>query len=240
MDGDMKRLVLAILAGAALYSAFWVWSARDLREQVEAAMAGMRAEGMGIEYEALALRGFPSRLDLTFEGLTVTAPDGLRIETPLVQALQTVWQRDRWIVVLPSQITLTGTTPDPVTLWPDGLRASLGTELVLEADALRLGSGATDLTAGPVLLAVRPEDDGAYRLFLRATALRATPGPDAAELVLDGTLTFARALALPAILPLPELMATEITTLNEPGTATLAEALRPAFPGLAGFLDQRQ
>lgn len=239
MDTAMKRLVLAILAAAALYSAFWVWSARDLRRQVSERLETLRAAGVEVTYDRLSLRGFPSRLDLGFEGLAVAGPDGLRIESPLVQALQTVWQRDRWILVLPTPVAVSGPGRVTTTIRPEAMRASLGRELVLEATSVRLDSGETMLSSGPLLLAVRPESGGAARLFLRATDLASrTQAPS--ELVFDGLLTFAEPIAWPALLPLPELEATEVTTLTYADTSALADALRPAFPDLAAALDQRQ
>ena len=239
----MKRLVVGILAAAAAYSAFWVWSARDVRGQVDRTVAEMRAAGIEVEYDRMKLRGFPSRLDLTLEGVSVTSPDGLRIEAALVQGLQTVWQRKQWILVFPSRIDVTQAGGD-VTIQPDRMRASLGLELVLEADAVRIESGAARVSAGPVLLAARPQDGGSYRTFLRASALTAgdtaqeTDTPP--ELVFDGTLTFAHAFGLPDLLPLPALLDIETVTLGYARLTELADALRPTFPGVAAFLDQRQ
>ncbi|ACJ01428.1 DUF2125 domain-containing protein [Rhodospirillum centenum] len=71
-------VVLAFILLVVLsYTAWWASAASALRGQVERWIAERRAEGAEIAYDALAVGGYPLRLAVTAEALSLRRADGL-------------------------------------------------------------------------------------------------------------------------------------------------------------------
>ncbi|MEC9102250.1 MAG: DUF2125 domain-containing protein [Pseudomonadota bacterium] len=231
----MKRLLIVVLAAAALWSAYWLVGAQSSRSAFTTWFEDRRAEGWVAEYDDFALRGFPNRFDATWEGLSLADPDsGLAFDLPIFQLLALSYRPTHVIAVGPHAIGI-ATPADKFTLASDQLRASLrltpdaALELeraVLEGDNLLL-SGAESAGLSHLNLAAERLGDATYRTGINAKGL--TPPmallqevlgtdalPDRMEsLTLDATVTFDRPWDITAIetaRPQPQII--DLTTLD--------------------------
>ncbi len=57
----MKRLLVIILVGAALWAGYWYVAAQGARAGFEAWFETRRAEGWQADYASLETKGFPNR-----------------------------------------------------------------------------------------------------------------------------------------------------------------------------------
>ena len=205
----MKRLFVAILVAAALYSGVWVWTSRATLERHDALVEMARDQGWTISWQDRQLRGYPSRIDVTYIAPVVETPSGQRWEAELAQVFQLVYRpRDAVGYIAPaSRITLDGQTWE---MQAEGLRASFHPRRAGNAglwpDPVTVESGPVTLTpdrgGAPVtwaggLFATRRTDTGTD-LYLRLDDLALDGGaPSDLELTLarresgegDGRLT---------------------------------------------------
>jgi hypothetical protein len=101
----MVRLLLIVtVAFAAVWAGWWVVGSRAKSLLIESWAEEMRAEGWRIAWEERRLRGFPSRFDTTFEGLSLADPAGAYgWEAPLLQLLSLSYRPDSVIAVFPDE-----------------------------------------------------------------------------------------------------------------------------------------
>jgi hypothetical protein len=174
----VKRLLILVLAAALGWSAFWVWQARGLRAETASWFEDRRAEGWAASFEALSLRGFPNRLDLTVEGLRLADPETRIVwEAPFVQILRLVYDPGHVILAFADNQTI-AVAGRRHALSSDGLRASIVTRdgriarANLEADVLNVeGPDRALALAGLAGALQRVEGlQRAYRLGLSAEA----------------------------------------------------------------------
>lgn len=169
----MKRLIWIILAAALLWSAFWAWQAQSLKSDIAGWFEDRRAAGWTAEYDALRVRGFPNRLDVTLEAPRLDDPDsGLGWQAPFLQVLGLTYRPGHHIVAFPDTQTLT--RPEGrLRIDAQGLRASLvhsaeGRILRLntEAETLNLVTSERSLAFAGVLAALQGVENTAdsYRL----------------------------------------------------------------------------
>lgn len=179
----MKRYLLVLIGAAVLWGAYWGVQAHGLRGEIRDWFDARRAEGWVAEYDALRVRGFPSRLDATITQPRLADPEsGLSWEAPFLQILGLSYKTGHVIVAFPDRQTFgSGGTTHEVT--SDGLRASLVTEadgtllrLNAEAETLNITRDGADIALAAVLAnfhRIAGQDTG-YRLALGAGAV-ATP-----------------------------------------------------------------
>ena len=89
-----RPLILALavlLALAAGWTGFWVWSAGQLETAVARFADQQRARGLTISYEGPAVSGFPVGLSAGFDAPLVAAPQGWRWAGPAVSGRARVW-----------------------------------------------------------------------------------------------------------------------------------------------------
>lgn len=215
----MKRLLVAILLAAFGWAAYWSVSAWQVNRQVDAWFAARQAEGWTASYDSRSLSGFPNRLDLSFEGLSLSDPQsGASYRANRLDILRLVYDPAHLILAFGSDQELT--TPQGGT-WIDstGLRASLRqtdgalTRLNLEAESLSLsGAAGTLALAEPrAALAATPEAPATYQLGLTAEAAAGRSANSADGVKLRGTV--ALTAPLPVVLtsaPRPQPRALEI------------------------------
>lgn len=100
----MKRLLVVIVVAAALWSGYWFVAAKGARAGFESWFAARRAEGWQAEYAALAIRGFPNRIDTTFDTPALADPDtGLAWEAPFFQIFALSYKPNHIIAVWPNR-----------------------------------------------------------------------------------------------------------------------------------------
>lgn len=197
-NGPLKRLLIVILAAAALWGGYWAIGARTAKSGLESWFAERRAEGWQADYAYLSVAGFPNRFDTTFEDLAIADPDtGWAWEAPFFQLLALSYQPNSVIAVFPPESTLAAPT-GRATLTAGDLKASLTLSPAprLPLDRARLVGadlrleGEDVIEAGVLRLAMErlPGADTAYRHGLLAQDV-ALPAPLTARL--------ARGVALP-------------------------------------------
>jgi hypothetical protein len=190
----MRLLLVIVISLGAAWGSFWVWGARALEQGVVQGLADLSAGDMTAEYDALAVRGFPNRFDLTLERPRLRSETlGFAWQAPFFQTLAlsyrpnsviAVWPHDQTLELGRSRFTLRSKDlRASVTL---GLAANLpldhmvlvGQELALSADS----GGQADLAnmrfaTRPSLVAVNSHDIGFEITDLRFDAgLRAQLG----------------------------------------------------------------
>ena len=190
----MRLLLVIVISLGAAWGSFWVWGARALEQGVVRGLADLSAGDMTAEYDALAVRGFPNRFDLTLERPRLRS-ETLRFawQAPFFQTLALSYRPNSVIAVWPHDQTLE-LGQNRFTLRSRDLRASVtlgvaanlpldhmvlvGQELALVAD----NGGQADLAnmrfaTRPGLAAVNSHDIGFEIADLRFDrALRAQLG----------------------------------------------------------------
>ncbi|MGR3713300.1 MAG: DUF2125 domain-containing protein [Shimia sp.] len=179
---------LAVLA-ALIWGGMWIAGSYGARTGFAAWFEDRRADGWVAEYDDLAVRGFPNRIDTTFTNITLADPEtGVAWNAPFFQLFALTYKPHHLIAVWPNAQTLAVPT-EKLSLDTASMRASLvlraGDDLALERsnldiENLTLTSTADwAMTAKGIDLALSrlpaPDDSDApsntYRLALRAEDL---------------------------------------------------------------------
>lgn len=176
----MKRLVILLLCGAVSWSGWWFWQAQIVRGASNQWFDTRQSQGWTAEYDAYHLRGFPNRLDQTFENLNLSDPStGLVWEAPFFQTFQLVYNPSHLILAWPDTQTVkyAGQSLD---ISSEGLRASViapsGKPIEranIEATVLNVKpQGGTALALAGLLAAAQRQDQIGlvYRIALSANA----------------------------------------------------------------------
>jgi len=180
----MKQLIAVILVAALGWAGYWGWQARSMNTATEAWFDARRADGWEASYDSYALRGFPSRLDQTFEGLTLADPETRMVwQAALVEILRLTYKPNHIILAFGDNQTLTA-QGKTWQIGSDGLRTSVvtGTDDTLEranaeAAVLNIASpdGGTVALAGLTAAFLR-QTGTEYRLAVQATGLATERG----------------------------------------------------------------
>ena len=83
-------LVAVLLAGAAI-SAYWFWSADQLRQRIALWTEQQRERGYEISYRGPAITGFPLKLEANFTEPVIASPRGWRWRGPAVSGSAALW-----------------------------------------------------------------------------------------------------------------------------------------------------
>lgn len=207
----MKRLLIVILVAALGWFAYWFIAAQTARSAYESWFDARRAEGWQAHYSALNLRGFPNRIDTTFDALQLADPEtGFAWEAPFLQIFALSYRPNHLIAVWPNTQQL-ATPLQKLDVNSEDMRASFvvqaGTDLAfaranIATDGLAIISDAGWQIKAEALraaLAQDEENETLYHLalqgqgvappaFLRNTALPETMS----ALDLDASLGFDR------------------------------------------------
>jgi hypothetical protein len=201
----VKRLILMVLIGAALWSGHWVWQARSTENALERWFEARRAEGWTARYDSLSIHGFPNRVDARFTGVELSNPDtGHSWEAAEFQLLTLVYNRDHRILVFPDQHVLRS-GGQTYRLQGEGLIASVnGTDGVLgraglQAETLNIKGPRGDLAVAGLSAGIHTNEAAPQQLLIGLTA-NALAGSKPATLLSDQDS--AKALDLRAILHL--------------------------------------
>ncbi len=196
----MTRIIALCLVAALGWAGWWGISAWRLNNVTEDWLEHRRSDGWIAQYDNMTLRGFPSRLDRTFDGLVLGTPDGPVWSFEKLGLYQMTYKPNHIILAVAGEIT----TRQDTHTWTtdtDGLRASLvrdGGQLAranLEADTLSIIGPDTALTLTDIraaLMQVSPD-----RSRLSASTAQIVSGEDARagrDLALDITIAWDSAL----------------------------------------------
>ena len=103
----MRILLWTVGVLAVLYAGYWVVGSRMADRALHAWFAERQAAGWTAAYESLAVRGFPSRFDVTVTGLDLRDPaTGLGWQAPQVEFDALSYQPQHYIATWPRAQTL--------------------------------------------------------------------------------------------------------------------------------------
>ncbi|WP_299425361.1 DUF2125 domain-containing protein [uncultured Shimia sp.] len=184
----MRLLTLLVLLAALAWSGFWLVGYGALTAAMPKWFEDRRAEGWVAEYDDLSVSGFPSRLDSTFENLTLADPQtGVAWDAPFFNLHALTYRPNHVIAVWPNSQTL-AIPGEKLSVTTGDMRASLvldpGTDLTLNRANVaieNLGVTSTanwQLAASGVNLAMHRDsaDTRAYRLAFKADDLTPPAG----------------------------------------------------------------
>ena len=184
----MKRLLVLILLLAALWSGYWYVAQRGARTGFEAWFAARRAEGWQADYAALEIRGYPNRVDTTFENPVLADPEtGLAWEAPFFQIFALSYKPNHIIAVWPNSQTFS--TPEAkYRISSADMRASLvmhpgmklpleRSNLVAQALAVEAPGGTTTMEGVQFAISRLEGSEQDYRIAFNTDGL--TPPPPA-------------------------------------------------------------
>ncbi|MFQ6549280.1 DUF2125 domain-containing protein [Aestuariibius sp. 2305UL40-4] len=259
----MRRLFWIVVIAAALYGGYWFVGAQALERGAITWLEDEAARPGGLEptYDSIAVRGFPSRFDLT-----ITAPDiqdvptGITWRAPFFQLFALSYRPTEVIAVFPDRQTLTiGDMTIPIR--STDLRASAAVaadaDLPLDRATAQLEQLALGLPVGEVhadggLFAIRrvPDQPGRYDVFGELTEIEIPvgallpPGFDLSRTItalrIDGTADLTAPLDRFAAETRPELTALDVAQaqiswdgieLTARGTLTLGADGLPSGEG---------
>lgn len=161
----MKRLIVLVTGIALVWAGFWVWQMWTLRSAVDTWAQERRAAGWQVSYDAVRVRGFPNRLDLTLDGVAIFDPStDLGWNAPFLQVLGLTYRPGHKIIVWPD-IHSIKRGDDLYEMSSKGLRASLVQDadgqllrFNLEAETLHVAAPGQKMGMGNVLLGFQASD----------------------------------------------------------------------------------
>ena len=114
-------IVLIVLV---VWTAWWFWLSQQVRERLDAAAEGLRAQGWAVAYSEPVLTGWPFRTRLESDHVRLTAPTGHEIAAPRLTAEANAYRPDRWVVIAGDGLVLTRGDKGKVAVDAPVIRAS--------------------------------------------------------------------------------------------------------------------
>lgn len=189
----MRGLMWVTVVLAALWGGWWVVGSRGVEAAATGWFAQVAAEGGEAGYDSLAVRGFPSRFDLTVTEPHLADPaTGFGWRAPFAQVFAMSWKPWHLIAALPGGQVI-ATPKGEVRLDAERILGSLLlvpgpdlalSEAVVEGEALGLVPAVGGVAgAARAVVSIRAEDSrtNGYRLGLALRDLALAPG------LVDGT-----------------------------------------------------
>lgn len=121
----MRKLLILMILGSALWAGYWFVGSNAVREGVTGFFADAARQGITAENAGVTVAGFPNRFDLTIDEIRLADPvSGAGWQAPFVQVFAMTWKPWHIIAALaPQQVV---TLPDQVvTVGSADLKASL-------------------------------------------------------------------------------------------------------------------
>ncbi|WP_298159492.1 DUF2125 domain-containing protein [Brevundimonas sp.] len=82
------------------WSIWWFVLAGQVRSQLDQRVEAMRAGGWDVTYTGLGTSGWPFRVRLGAENVSITAPSGLAVAAPELAAEANAWNPDKWVLIV--------------------------------------------------------------------------------------------------------------------------------------------
>ncbi|MDP3403935.1 MAG: DUF2125 domain-containing protein [Brevundimonas sp.] len=108
-----------------LWSVWWFVLAGQVRERLDAQVEALRAGGWDVAYTGLGTSGWPFRVRLEAENVSVTAPSGHALSAPDLAAEANAWNPDKWVLVAGDGLVLTRADKGKVAVRGQFIRASV-------------------------------------------------------------------------------------------------------------------
>ncbi len=141
----MRWLIGLMVILATLWGGYWVVGSRAVDRGVRDWFTAEQAAGRTARYDTLSVAGFPSRFDLTVNGLHLESPDGAIVwDAPFAQVFALTYKPWHVIAALPHMQTL-GLPGEQVTLASSYLQGSLVVTPDMSAGLNRITAVGRDL-----------------------------------------------------------------------------------------------
>jgi hypothetical protein len=114
-----------VLAGAVLWSLAWIWLRGEVAGRMDASAERLRLAGYTVDWSARRISGYPFRMEVVFDGLTLAERSGWRLNAPQVRAEAYAYELSHWVGYAPNGLVLTRPQKGAVTIKAPILRASL-------------------------------------------------------------------------------------------------------------------
>jgi hypothetical protein len=88
------------------WSVWWFVLAGQVREQLDVRIEAMRAAGWDVAYSGMGVSGWPFRVRLGAENVSITAPSGLAVAAPDLAAEANAWNPDKWVLIVGDGLVL--------------------------------------------------------------------------------------------------------------------------------------
>ncbi|WP_137699588.1 DUF2125 domain-containing protein [Marimonas lutisalis] len=168
----MKRLLIFVVIAGLLWSGYWYVAASGARRGFETWFEARRAEGWQAEYSALTVRGFPNRVDTTFDAPVLADPEtGLAWQAPFFQIFALSYKPNHIIAVWPKSQQIS-TPLAKYVIASEDMRAS-----VVMAPEAKLPLERANLTAEA--MAITPPDEAITTLDGLQAAISRVAGAEA-------------------------------------------------------------
>ena len=109
------------------WSGAWIVLRSQGLAKIDSAAQSARDAGWHVEWQDRHLVGFPFRLELVLDGLTLNDPSGWGIETPQLRAEAYAYSPGRAVAYAPNGLTLLRPGKPPMTIGGTALRAGINT-----------------------------------------------------------------------------------------------------------------
>lgn len=113
--------IVALIA----WSIWWFVLAGQVRSQLDQRVEAMRAGGWDVTYTGLGTSGWPFRVRLGAENVSITAPSGLAVAAPDLAAEANAWNPDKWVLIVGDGLVLTRPGKGKVAVRGRFIRASV-------------------------------------------------------------------------------------------------------------------
>ena len=107
------------------WSGWWLVLRSQGLAQLETAAAQARDAGWRVEWQDRHLTGYPFRLELVLDGLTLSDPSGWGIEAPQLRAEAYAYAPGRGVAYVPTGVTLLRPGKAPLAIAAKSLRAGI-------------------------------------------------------------------------------------------------------------------
>lgn len=114
-------LILLVVGG---WSGYWWYLSSQVRARLAATETRLEAAGWSIDHAEPQIGGYPFRLHVALDDLTVTGPSGHGVRTGRLEAEANAYQLDHWVLVAPEGLELGRGTKGWVSVQGQALRAS--------------------------------------------------------------------------------------------------------------------
>lgn len=115
-------LFIIVLIG---WSIWWFVLAGQVRDRLEAQIDTLRGQGWDVVHTDMSVSGWPFRVRVGVENLSVTAPSGLAVAAPDLAAEANAWNPDKWVLIASDGLVLTRPGKGKVAVRGQAIRASV-------------------------------------------------------------------------------------------------------------------
>ena len=123
-SGLFAPLGLFLIALVA-WSVWWFVLAGQVRERLDTRIEALRSAGWDVAYSGMTTSGWPFRVRIGAENVSVTAPSGHALAAPDLAAEANAWNPDKWVLVAGDGLVLTRAGKGDVAIGGRVIRASV-------------------------------------------------------------------------------------------------------------------